>query len=381
MWCANCNADVAAEVSPGTGRVQCAVCQSELARADGIRESTKDAREILERWQNSDLMDSVVLPGNKEHEPIESADLTQPTADAVHASLPQMDSDSGANLADDHLGSSAIASDQPTDSRADTTNAVQTNDIRHEAAAGLEDAQSKIHEASRQALLESQEVRESVAKRSTRQVLESTKTRAASASSTAAAALAVADAASSRRKSKPKLRFDSPAAQPGAAAATARVRTRRPSKELRLDSAHPRVPEPHFEYTLRDPEPRPTNWSVLAGQWLAYGGVLALTVGTAIVVYGHFGGYSNYTPTGWLITTVGQMLLFLGVINLVSGGMEQSNDEVNQRIEILGEHILRIEQATDATLKGPKIAAAVYDGADPGAQKTASRIRVDSAEN
>ena len=87
--------------------------------------------------------------------------------------------------------------------------------------------------------------------------------------------------------------------------------------------------------------PKRTNLTSMTGQFLAYLGVLGLTVGTAMVIYGHFGGYSEYTPTGWLVTTVAQMLLFLGVINLVSGGIEQNNEDVSRRINTIGEQLLR----------------------------------------
>jgi hypothetical protein len=101
------------------------------------------------------------------------------------------------------------------------------------------------------------------------------------------------------------------------------------------------------------------------GQFLAYVGVLGLTVGTAIVIYGHFGGYSEYTPTGWLVTTVAQMLLFLGIINLVSGGIEQNNDDVSRRINVLGEQLMRIEQVTESVVRGPKIPLDRYAGTAP----------------
>jgi hypothetical protein len=127
------------------------------------------------------------------------------------------------------------------------------------------------------------------------------------------------------------------------------------------------IDEPH-ETALRGPHfevhpPGRSNLTSLTGQFLAYLGVLGLTIGTAIVIYGHFGGYSQYTPTGWLVTTVAQMLLFLGVINLVSGGIEQNNEDVSRRINSIGEQLLRIEQVTSEVLKGPKISAHHY--ADP----------------
>ncbi len=72
---------------------------------------------------------------------------------------------------------------------------------------------------------------------------------------------------------------------------------------------------------------------------------MGLTIGACMVVWSYFGGPANYAPTGWLIATAGQMLLFFGVVTLVSGGLEQTTEQVNKRIEQLGDHIIRIEQA------------------------------------
>ncbi len=82
----------------------------------------------------------------------------------------------------------------------------------------------------------------------------------------------------------------------------------------------------------------------IIGQTLAYLGVLGLTGGGCIVVYGHFGGHPDFTPTGWLVTMVSQMLLFLGVINLVTGGIEQSTEQLNSRMASMSDHIQRLEQ-------------------------------------
>lgn len=142
-----------------------------------------------------------------------------------------------------------------------------------------------------------------------------------------------------------------------------RGRTQTLPKHRYSDDAHDSAMRgPHFEIT----PPRRSNLTSVTGQFLAYLGVLGLTIGTAMVIYGHFGGYSEYTPTGWLVTTVAQMLLFLGVINLVSGGIEQNNDDVSRRINTLGEQLLRIEQVTTDVLKGPKLSARLYD--DPNAE-------------
>lgn len=101
----------------------------------------------------------------------------------------------------------------------------------------------------------------------------------------------------------------------------------------------------------------------IAGQVLAYSGVLALTLGTALVIWGYFGGPPDYAPTGWLIATGGQMLLFLGVVTLVAGGLEQTSRDVRVRVESLGERLIRIEQAaTGHAIKGPHIPAAAFAG-------------------
>ena len=60
------------------------------------------------------------------------------------------------------------------------------------------------------------------------------------------------------------------------------------------------------------------------------------------------------------------MMLFLGVINLVSGGIERTNDDVSARINYLGEQLMRIEQVTEEALRGPKISPRRY--ADPNAK-------------
>ena len=99
----------------------------------------------------------------------------------------------------------------------------------------------------------------------------------------------------------------------------------------------------------RQPGKSESTW----GQVLAYAGVGLISVGTTLVLWGWFGQVPQYAPTGWLICTVGQMLLFLGVITLISGGMQQTSHEVTRRVEYLGDRILRFEQSADQLLRGP----------------------------
>ena len=69
-----------------------------------------------------------------------------------------------------------------------------------------------------------------------------------------------------------------------------------------------------------------------------------------MVLIGYLGGPTHYAPTGWFTTTIGQMLLFLGVVTLVSAGMEQTTVEVARRIDTLGEQLERMEYNVQASV-------------------------------
>ena len=116
----------------------------------------------------------------------------------------------------------------------------------------------------------------------------------------------------------------------------------------RFDDRHA-VAGPHVRLAGKSP----TKWVSLIGQSLAYVGVLGLMAGACLVILGYFRGPATYAPTGWLITMAGQMLLFLGVVTLVSNGMEETTNTVANRIDRLDEKLLRIEAAT-SQLRGPR---------------------------
>ncbi|MDB5340816.1 MAG: hypothetical protein JWN70_6435 [Planctomycetaceae bacterium] len=115
---------------------------------------------------------------------------------------------------------------------------------------------------------------------------------------------------------------------------------------------------PHFDPARMRQPIKKSGWIAWFGQTLAYIGAATLTVGAGMVLVGYLGGPTHYAPTGWFTTTVGQMLLFLGVVTLVSAGMEQTTVEVAYRIDTLGEQLDRMEyhsqsnaQATEAEVE------------------------------
>lgn len=136
-------------------------------------------------------------------------------------------------------------------------------------------------------------------------------------------------------------------------AAAAAEPTDRPARDVVIHSPHS-LHGPHFQPAPVPLADRSSKWMTLVGQLFAYFGVGGLFVGTVLVLMGYFSGPPSYATTGWLVTTAGQMLLFLGVITLVSGGMEQTTQEVARRIDTLGERLVRIEHAAAASHGEPQ---------------------------
>lgn len=167
----------------------------------------------------------------------------------------------------------------------------------------------------------------------------------------------------------PQLRIDTPHPHPAALP---------PVVEARIDTSHAGGPAPpHFDVhtAIATKTERRGQGAQIVGQILAYSGVLALTVGTALVIWSYFGGPPDYAPTGWLIATGGQMLLFLGVVTLVAGGLEQTSRDVRVRVESLGERLIRIEQvAAGHAIKGPHSAPAGYAGQPMTARSARERV-------
>ena len=126
----------------------------------------------------------------------------------------------------------------------------------------------------------------------------------------------------------------------------------RKTPQLDLASTEDDSPQDHDRVVLNALQRqlnRGSNWATLAGQLCAYGGVCLLTCGTVLVMWSYFGGPPSYMPTGWLTAAVGQMLLFLGVVTLISSGMEQTIHEVSWRIDSLAEDVNRMSLSFDSS--------------------------------
>lgn len=303
MWCAHCQADVATDVSPDNRRIRCATCAADLATSvtGSSAGVARDARELLARWSQSDLMDpfgpvAALRPRGETEPKIEPPADSGTKSAKITAKLPE---------------SPAKATDHDENTVPDPEPATASRHLRFDespnpATAKDDDAPPPHVDVSRDGKSQLQK-RQSDERNSGREPQN----------------------APPRRHVSPPVR-------------SARRVHRPHSVENRA---------PHISATASRPPRKQTdsspsgNAESILGHLIAYLGVLGLTIGGILIVWSYFGGPENYAPTGWFITTIGQMLLFLGVVTLVSKGLEQTTVEVTRRVDSLGEQLSRLEQA------------------------------------
>lgn len=365
MWCGHCQVDVAAEVSPDNHRVLCTLCGSTLNTiappttrlvAEKLGERTRDARELLQRWSSSKVVDPFgpSVPAISAISTIERASI-QPSELADSASSKPLESTvescpESKNSARLPISQSAT----PTPFEEPSTQNDKSGELR------LPPVRNPLVEINDQS-------RPLVAPSSNPFAITGIPS-PAMMSSTPTDPLASPPV-------RNQLRID--AAHPAVHFVSRSIAPSEPSPELagpfasRGSTGEPQRSNhwlPNWDPDVWRSGPNVSGgWSSLAGQFLAYAGVLGLSAGACMVVWSYFGGPANYAPTGWLLATAGQMLLFFGVVSLVSGGLEQTTEQVNKRIEQLGDHIIRIEQAArEISLRGGPVPPAHF-GHNPDA--------------
>lgn len=302
MWCAHCKADVATDVSPDNRRVRCTTCSADLATAvtgnpTGI---ARDARELLARWSHSDLLDPfgpiAGLRPRAEIEPVAAPAIPAPESPEPLENTPKQTTPEVTSAAEPKSTSA------PRRIRLDDAPAPRQNE-------GV-DAPATQQDAPCEAVAEDRE-------KPLREPAE----------------------APTRRHVPLPLRS-----------------ARRVHRPHRTENRAPHFPVAASPPPRSESQPTRTNAESILGHLIAYLGVMGLTIGGILIVWSYFGGPEGYAPTGWFITTIGQMLLFLGVVTLVSKGLEQTTIEVTRRVDHLGEQLLRVEQVVqDRTLQGPHI--------------------------
>jgi hypothetical protein len=335
MWCSQCQSDVATEISADGQRLLCTICGEEVRKvfAPSQHPETKSARELLERWSKSELLSSF------EAEPAQTSVVSETPAEevAVASSEPVVRKPNIAAASPAPAASAAAAAEPESEGGADLLPSPRPRErVADSEEAAAARPVKPIHRPGRAARAVEPGFRKSEPSRQFR----------------------IDGAHDDHARQHVEIRPEEGQLE------EAIERTEHASawtgRDYRDDKPHAAMRAPHFDLeTYAETAGRkPGRQESIFGQLLAYLGVGLLTIGTALVVWGYFGGpaVQRYQSTGWLISTAGQMLLFLGVVTLVSGGMQQTTHEVAQRVEHLGGRMHRIEQSTQELLKGPYFA-------------------------
>jgi hypothetical protein len=378
MWCGTCQSDVVTEVASDHRRVSCSICGATLGETAASQDSSEDssprsakttqAKELLDRWAKSPLFDPYgparTDQGNAASRAAESSSSHNespppPTSSDPRQPIPAKATPATASPA---LYSADFPADEPADGNAEELDRL-TNEILSRVA--------RITDSIRQP---GTAAPVAVTSESPAKLLNGisgagpVETPPARSPEEAAWRVDPGHTATPHEASSVGKSFD--AAGNPVSAGTSREHPEEPASQ-RLDPAHAQAspPTPHAEFSpppTASPSTPPQKSGFVGGigQILAYLGILSLTAGTSLVIVGYFGGPAHYAPTGWLITTIGQMMLFLGVVTLVSTGMEQTQAEVREsldetlrevssKIDQLGQRLTRIDASAHETPPAP----------------------------
>lgn len=341
MWCPRCHTEVAAEIAPNGQSLNCTACGTEIQRvyAPSLHPDTRSARELLERWSKNDLLDAPEGAAPVAGTPAFSEESPAPTeiAPAIAASsmTPPVEVGSEATARRDRPERGKP--ERPTPKPRTTWRVDAPHNLTQPTAPPPPPVPPRRPHFS--AVAGDDEAPET---NLTAEPVVSEPVAAVIPMQPVAPKAPVAAA-----ESPAPYRSEAPAPEP--VAQVTRVVHRR------LDPPHEASGRPHFDLQtfLSQDARKPGRSESIWGQVLAYLGVGLITVGTTMVLWGWFGKTQQYAPTGWLICTIGQMLLFLGVTTLISGGLQQASHEVTRRVEYLGDRILRFEHSTEELLRGP----------------------------
>lgn len=382
MWCGKCQSEVAAEVSPDNQRVFCAACGTLLSTIDvpparpataKSSDRTKDARELLQRWSSGNLVDPFgpLISSNRLGSKTELRPAPDPQSATPNLMVSLPDSATVATSIESAVPSPVLPSPFVV-SHSDSLLQKDVNPVSEikPPEAGDSPTDQSITAVPNPLTAETESAKSAVTPGSSPFVgSEALPSLVAASSNTSVSAIPRShfhrvDAA------HPAVHFASGAKAKAGAIPDSVGPFVSVSNRATAETKRPKTWLPTWDPAVWRSEPNEAGgWSSLAGQFLAYAGVLGMTAGACMVVWSYFGGPASYAPTGWLLATAGQMLLFFGVVTLVSGGLEQTTEQVNKRIEQLGDHIIRIEQAArEMSLRSGSVPAAHFGGDnDPAA--------------
>ena len=96
------------------------------------------------------------------------------------------------------------------------------------------------------------------------------------------------------------------------------------------------------------------SWISAIGYLFSYGGIALLTAGAGLTLWSFYDQSLNNIPREWLVTTVGQIFLFAGIVMLVSLIVERIGNRILFRISQIDDRITRIERVLTSAYETQK---------------------------
>jgi hypothetical protein len=100
MWCPQCQAEGPGEVAPGTGRLLCAACGTEVPASRTSPRPNRNPQDLLAKWAREDELDGLPPPRVKaptsstvrgaSHQPLAPAAIEIPTSPPASAPRPRL---------------------------------------------------------------------------------------------------------------------------------------------------------------------------------------------------------------------------------------------------------------------------------------------------
>lgn len=154
---------------------------------------------------------------------------------------------------------------------------------------------------------------------------------------------------------RPERKKQTPQAAPTRAAQTSKTSTKTNSKAIQSNRPLPsrkkagasrprRKPEYDVQAAIREQIMKQKSWLSAIGYLFSYGGALLLTAGAGLTLWSFFGKSVDNVPTEWLVTTIGQLFLFAGLVMLVTVVVDQVGKKILFRISQLDDRLVNIEE-------------------------------------
>lgn len=112
------------------------------------------------------------------------------------------------------------------------------------------------------------------------------------------------------------------------------IRPPAPTEPEQASRSQPKRRKRHSTTDFCQTNRRHSSWLTTTAQIVAYAGIAGLSYGSVLVIQSYLAGSVDHAVTGWLLITLGQMMLFLGLITLLADRLERFDRQLNRWLRL-----------------------------------------------